>query len=413
MTYVKVSCCSMLVAVAAAAAFASGDEAGGGSDWPQYRGPDRNGISAETGILTSWAEDGPRVLWRTELGDGYSGIAVADGRAYTMYGRGDDEFVLCLDAGTGERLWRHRTDANRRDGQGGGPRSTPTVDRGIVYALGARGRLVALNAKNGREIWSRDLGDDLGARVPRWGVSTSPLVEDDRLLVKAGGSSGRSLVAFNRRNGEIVWTAGDDEPAYSSPIAVTIHGTRQVVFFTKKGLVAVSPDDGEEYWRVPWKTSWGVNAAMPIFLPPDRIFISTSYDVGATLVRVRKSGDGFRAEEVWRSRVMKNHFNTSVLHEGHIYGFDDATLKCIDAATGEQKWRARGFAKGSLIVADGHLIIFGERGQLAVAAASPEGYEEKARARIFSGKTWTMPTLSHGRLYLRNEEELLALDLRG
>jgi outer membrane protein assembly factor BamB len=177
--------------------------------------------------------------------------------------------------------------------------------------------------------------------------------------------------------------------------------------------MSVAPADGALLWRVPWRTSYDVNAAMPIFIPPDGVFISSSYDTGGALYRIKGGGAGMQAEEIWRSRVLKNHFNSSVLYQGHLYGFDDATLKCVDARTGEEKWAARGFGKGSLLVADGHLVILGERGQLALAPAVPGGYQEKARTQPLEGKTWTMPTLSNGRLYLRNEAELVALDVKG
>ncbi|MFQ5670261.1 MAG: PQQ-binding-like beta-propeller repeat protein [Acidobacteriota bacterium] len=396
-----------------AAAFAAGGGDGRGQDWPQYRGPERTGVSEETGLLSDWPQEGPRVVWRAPLGEGYSGVSVVGGKVYTMYGRDGGEFVACLDAGDGHELWTRRLDANHPSQQGGGPRSTPTVRGGMVYALGAAGKLAALRADSGQVVWHHDLRQELNARIPYWGLSGSPLVEGKLLLVQAGGRDGRSLVAFDKAGGQVVWTSQEDRAGYSSPVAATIHGTRQIVFFTGEALVAVAPDDGHLLWRQPWETSYHVNAAMPVLIPPDRVFVSSSYDVGAAVFRIDGEGGQASVHEVWRSRVMKNHFNSSILHQGYLYGFDSATLKCISAASGQEKWAQRGFGKGSLLLADGRLIILGERGQLALAEATPEGFRQKARVQILKGKTWTMPALSRGRLYLRDQAELVALDLAG
>jgi hypothetical protein len=192
---------------------------------------------------------------------------------------------------------------------------------------------------------------------------------------------------------------------------VTVDGIRQALFFTATQLVSVSPADGRTFWRQPWETSYDVNAAMPVFLPPDRVFISSSYDRGALVLTMRRDGDGVAISEAWRSRDMKNHFNSSVYLDGHLYGFDDGTLKCLDAATGEERWAQRGFAKGSLLAADGHLVVLSERGVLALVEATPSAYVERARAQVLDGKTWTMPTLSDGVLYVRDQQEIKALKI--
>jgi outer membrane protein assembly factor BamB len=328
-----------------------------------------------------------------------------------MYGRNDDEFLACFDAGTGVEKWRLRVDANRSDNQGGGPRSTPTLDGDLVYGLGARGVLVAARAATGESVWRKDLKKELGARVPQWGVSASPVVEGDLLLLDAGGRSDSSVAALDKKTGRTRWTAFSDKPGYSTALPVDIHGVRQVLFFTGRNLVSVTPDNGKVLWRVNWKTDWDVNAGMPIFVAPDKVFVSTAYDVGAALFQVARDGDSWTTREIWRSKVMRNHFNSSILHDGHLYGFDNATLKCIDAQTGEEKWAQDGFRKGSLILADGHLIVLSEGGLLALAEATPSAYKEKARVQALKGRTWTMPSLSDGILYLRNQKELVALDL--
>jgi outer membrane protein assembly factor BamB len=381
------------------------------ADWPQYRGPRLDGTSSETGLARQWPADGPETLWRHDLGDGYSGMAVVDGRLYTMYGSGGDEMLVCLDAATGREIWRLRTDDNRADGQGGGPRATPTVHGSTVYAVGAQGKLYAVEAVSGEKVWWTDLVQAFGAGVPTWGVAASPIVVGELLLLDVGGRSGYSIVAFDSTTGTVVWHAESDKAGYSTPLPVTVDGIRQALFFTATQLVSVSPADGRTFWRQPWETSYDVNAAMPVFLPPDRVFISSSYDRGALVLTMRRDGDGVAISEAWRSRDMKNHFNSSVYLDGHLYGFDDGTLKCLDAATGEERWAQRGFAKGSLLAADGHLVVLSERGVLALVEATPSAYVERARAQVLDGKTWTMPTLSDGVLYVRDQQEIKALKI--
>lgn len=380
-----------------------------GADWPRFRGPGGDGVSTETGLLREWPDNGPKVVWRVDLGGGYSGISVAAGRVYTMFADGSDEFAICFGADSGREIWRRLTDVNFTDMHGSGPRSTPTVDGEVVYVLSAKGKLHALAAKDGTPIWMRDLVKEFGANAPRWGYSSSPLIEGKLLLLDVGGSGGSSIVAFDKQSGKTVWRSQSDQAGYSTPIAVTIEERRQVVFFTGTKVVALSPDDGSLLWKQPWKTSYDVNAASPVFIPPDRIFISSGYDVGAAVYRVTTSG----VEQVWRNREMKNKFSSSVLYEGHLYGFDETTLKCIDAASGEMRWRARGFGHGSLVYADGRLIVLGDEGTLALVQATAEEFREGARARIFAGKTWTVPTLAGGKLYLRDEKEIVALDVSG
>lgn len=383
------------------------------ADWPQFRGPHRDGVSRETGLLKNWPAGGPKVLWKVPLGEGYSHLAVSKGRLFTLYGAGNTDFAAAYDAATGKQIWRAPLGPKYTDGQGNGPRSTPTVDGGMVYTLTATGRLSALNAADGKKVWEHDLRAKFGAEPPQWGISTSPLVEGNLLLVDAGGSGGKSLVAFDKKTGKAVWTSQNELAGYSAPIAITVGGVRQVVFFTGRAVLAVSPKDGKLLWRVSWKTDYDVNAAAPIFVPPDKLYVSSGYGVGAALFQIKVTEGRVGAEEVWKSRRMKNQFSSSVLHNGHIYGFDDSVLKCIVAATGEEKWKESGFGHGSLILADGHLIVLSERGKLVLVEATPAGYREKGSNQILSGKCWTAPTLADGRLYLRNEETMLALDWTG
>ena len=400
------------------------------TEWPQWRGPNRDGVSDEVGLLKEWSPNGPKVLWKISLGEGFSGISVSQGRVYTMFSKGNDEFVVCLDAADGQEIWRFRSDKNYHEGQGGnGPRATPTIDEDLLFTISAHGKLYALNAASGQEVWSHDLQKKFGSKMPRWGFSTSPLVEGELLIVEAGGKSKKSIVAFNKNSGDVIWSSHNDKLGYSSPIAVTVQGVRQIICFTGTKLVSISPTDGTIYWTYPWKTGYDVNAATPVFIPPDKIFISSGYDKGAAVLQMRVfvSPDDDRAatdqisedqgrvriKEIWKNRKMKNQFSSSVLHENYLYGFDNSILKCIEADTGEEQWKSRGFGKGTVILADGHLIILSDKGKLGLAEATPAGYIEKASAKVLSGLCWTAPTLANGKLYMRNETEMVCLDMTG
>jgi outer membrane protein assembly factor BamB len=383
------------------------------ADWPQFRGPDLTGVSGETGLIRSWPEDGPPELWRVPLGEGYSGISVVGDRAYTLYVADGREVLGVFDTADGRELWNYPLGKAWKDMMGNGPRSTPTLVDGIAFLLGSHGTLAAIDSATGKELWRQDLQVTLGARPPTWGVSTSPIVEGDLLLLDAGGSGGRSIVALNRHNGELVWQAESDKAGYATPLPLTVDGSRQVVMFTGTQIVAVDPTDGRVLWKQSWKTSYDVNAAMPLFIPPNRLFVASGYSTGGALFELQVDGESSVVDRVWTSPKMRNQFSSSIYHDGHIYGFDNGTLKCLDARTGEEKWAVReGFGHGSLTLADDHLYILGDRGKLALVEATPAGYREKSTTDVLSGKCWTVPTLADGRLYLRNEKQLVALDLR-
>jgi outer membrane protein assembly factor BamB len=404
----------IIIFLAAAFNFTFGNTAPADPDkveWPQWLGPNRDGISRETGLLKSWPETGPKVLWRIPLGEGYSGISVSQRRVYTLCSTGDDEFVVCFDAANGKQTWRVRTDSTFKDTNGNGPRSTPTIHGEMVYALGARGQLYALNAKNGKTNWRHDLKKEFNSSGPSdGGYSTSPLVEGDMLLVETGGN-GSAFVAFDKKTGAVIWKAESDSAAFASPVAITVEGRRQIIFFSAEGAVAVSPQNGQVFWRLPWKTSYNVNATTPLFIAPDKVFISSGYDVGAALLKIKTPGETATVEEIWKSKDMQNIFATSILRENYLYGFDKATLKCIDVNSGEEKWKQRGFGVGSLIYADGHLIVLGDKGKLALVEATPVEYRERGSVDLLDGRCITVPALAGGKLFVRNTKELVCVDL--
>jgi outer membrane protein assembly factor BamB len=387
------------------------------TDWPQWRGPNRDGVSADKDLLARWPADllTARKLWERPAGAGFSSVAVAGGRAYTLMQDGDSEAVVCWDAPTGKELWRFRYPCRYVNGMGSGPRATPTVDGDVVYTVGGTGLLHCLKthpaSPAGELVWGKDLLKLFGARNLQWGVSFSPLVLGERVYVNPGGPGGNSVAALDRRTGQTAWHALDDPAGYSSPVAATLAGKPQVVFFTGEAAAGLSPADGTLYWRFPWKTSYNVNAATPLVVG-DYVFLTSGYGRGCVLLKIEPDGDGQRPGPVYRNRNMRCQFTSPVRYKDQIYGFDESYLKCLDLRTGEVRWQQGGFDKGSLLVADGRLIILGEFGRLALAEATPEGYRELSAVQFSRDKCWTMPTLAGGRLYLRDPERVVCLDLR-
>ena len=379
------------------------------TDWPQWLGPHRNGISPETGLFgkaPSFKES-----WRVHAG-GLSGLSVVGDRLYTIGGA----YAVCLDARNGEVIWRTRTTGNGRSGWlgGGSSRATPTVDGKMVYVFSAHGKLLALDSQFGTEKWSRDLVLEFDSVRGGRSFAASPLVDRNLVLIEAGGKSGHSLMAFDKISGETAWTTGSDERGYSSPIIATINRTGQAVFFTGYGLIAVAPQNGRVLWKYPWMTSQFPNAATPVFIQPNRFFISSSSGMGGSVVEVTATDKGYEVAEVWRNNNMQNHSATSIYYQGHLYGFDGSTLKCLDAETGEEKWKARGYGHGTLIVSDGHLVILSERCNLGIAEATPAGFVEKASVQVFRrSRCETVPSLADGQIYLRDDKEIVRINIVG
>jgi outer membrane protein assembly factor BamB len=381
-------------------------------EWPQWRGPHRDGVSFETGLLTSWPKNGPRLLWKAKVGDGFSSLAVAGGRVFTLYAKGDDEVVICWRAATGDELWKRRYPAPFQNDYGDGPRSTPAVDGDRVYTVGAAGILHCLKTDTGKVVWKKDLLKDFGATNLRWGVAFSPLVRGDLVFTNPGGPNGGSLVALDKRTGKVVWKGEDDPAGYSSPMPMTVDGIEQILFFTGKGLVSVAPDSGKVYWRFPWETSYGCNIATPIVVA-NYVFISSGYNRGCALLEVSKGDDGkLQARRVYEGKRMCNHFSTSVFYKDHLYGFNETTLTCLNFRTGDVVWKKNGFRKGSLLIADGHLIVLGDQGKLARARATPEGYQEKSAFQLSRSRCWTVPVLAEGKLFVRDETNVYCFDVK-
>ncbi len=360
------------------------------TDWPQWLGPNRNGISTERVWLKVWPADGPTVLWEASVGLGYASVAVANGRAYTLGHDGGKDTVFCFDAETGEQIWTHSYSC--RKGGYPGPRATPTVSGECVYALSREGHLFCLTTANGSVVWQTDVRQSVKAAVPRWGFAGSPLVEGKLVILNVGTAG----AAFDRQTGDVVWTTGPDTAGYASPVIVAAGRKRAVAMFTATAIVVLEAETGELVWKRPWHTTWDVNAATPIIVG-DRMFLSTNYGTGCALLKI---GGGV----IWQNENMENHFNNSIHWKGYLYGFDDDTLKCLDFTTGEEHWSHEGLGKGSLTIAGGFLLVMGAEGDLLVARASPKAFRPVARARVLDGHCWTIPVLSGGRIYCRNKE---------
>lgn len=386
-----------------------------GSDWPQFLGPARDGVSPETGLASSWPATGPAVVWQRPVGVGFSGPVVAGGRLILFHRIADSEVVESLDAGTGAAQWRLDYPTAYRDAFhfDPGPRATPVIDGGRVYTLGAEGTLHCLDLDTGKKRWAHRLNDEYHPPAGFFGVGTTPLVEGNLVLVNVG-AKGAGIVAFDRETGKEAWRATDDEASYSSPIAATVTGKRCAFFLTRAGLVALDPRTGRVAYTRPWRAriQASVNAATPV-LADSRLFLSSSYGVGAILLRLTKDG----AEEVWKADgVLSNHYATSIYHDGCLYGFDGrqeqgARLRCIDAQTGHVRWTQDRFGCGSMLLADGKLFILTEEGDLVLAAATPEAYREQARAHVL-GPCRSPIALSGGNLYGRDTSRLVCWNVR-
>jgi outer membrane protein assembly factor BamB len=380
------------------------------ASWPQWRGANRDGISKETGLLKQWPENGPPLLWTAKgAGGGYSSFSVANGRLYTMGLRGDQEHVIAFDAATGKQAWATPAGKAFRNDRGDGPRGTPTIDGDRLYALGGSGDLSALDVKTGKVIWTMNLLEKFGGSNITWGISESPLIIGEKLLVNAGGPDA-SIVALNKKDGSLIWKSQSDRAGYSSGMPVQVGNTTQVVFFTNKRAIGLDLKDGKLMWDYPRAANNVANVATPI-VRGNRVFISSDYGTGAGLVEIKADG---QASEVYFTKDMRNHHSSSILIGDHLYGFSGGILTAMRFDTGEVAWKDRSVGKGSIVFADGHLYAFSENGVVGLVEATPAGYREKGRFRIQQENlpTWSHPVVAGGRLYIRDQDTIYAYDVR-
>lgn len=385
-------------------------------DWPQVLGPGRNGIYAGPPIVPSFPRTGPPLVWKRDVGAGFSGPAVAGTRLFLFHRVNAKETLEALDTLTGKTIWLFDYPTAYRDDFGfdEGPRAIPVVSGGRVFTHGADGMLHGVDAATGKKLWGIDSRRDFDSPKGYFGVASSPIVDGEKVIVNVGGKKG-GIVAFDAATGKTLWTATADEASYSAPIVADIGGQHTAVFFTRTGLVAIDPANGAVRYQYRWRARMAasVNAATPIVFK-DQIFLSASYGTGAVLLQVT----GNAVKPIWSGdESMSNHYSTSVLKDGYLYGFDGRqefgqTLRCVDFATGKVMWNVDGFGAGSLLIADNTLVIMRESGELALAPASPKGFKFNARAQLLPGVVRAYPALAAGRLYVRNERQLAAFDLR-
>ena len=399
-----------LFLVIALCAFASEALAQTAALWPQWRGPNRDGISKETGLLKQWPADGPPLVWKTAgAGRGYSSFSISDGKLFTMGLRGDREYVVAFDVATGKEVWATSHGGAFRNDRGDGPRGTPTIDGDRVYALGGNGDLSALEVRTGKIVWTKNVLKEFGGSNITWGISESPLVLGNKVLVNPGGP-GASIVALNKADGSVIWKSQSDKAGYSSGVPVEINGATQVVFFTSERAVGLDAKDGRLLWDYSRPANNVANVATPI-VRANRVFISSDYGTGGGVVEIKPDN---KAQEIWFTKDMKNHHSSSVLIGDYLYGFSSTILTAIKFDTGEIAWRDRSVGKGSLVYADGNLYCFSENGVVGLVEATPAGYKENGRFRIpqDSLPTWTHPVVAGGRLYLRDQDTIYAFDVR-
>ena len=382
-------------------------------DWPQWRGPNRDGISAETALLTSWPDGGPPLLWRTTgLGAGFASFSVADGKVFTQGQSEGRQFLIALDEESGEILWRAPNGDTFNGRRGGGPRGTPTLDDYRVYALGSNGDLLCARASDGERLWSTNLLKRFGARNIKWGISESPLIDGNQVVVNPGGRDA-SVVALDKNNGNTLWKSPGDRAGYSSPVVAEIGGVRHYIVLTGGGAVGVRASNGEVLWRYGRIANSTANVATPI-VRDNHVFLSTDYGTGCALLRLEPDGEGIRADEVYFHRDMKNHYGTSVLLGDYLYGFSSRILTAMNFLTGEVQWRDRGVGKGQIVTAEGLLYILSDDGVVGLVGADPQAYREISRFSIDHGqyRTWTLPVVANGKLFLRDQDTLSCYNIK-
>jgi outer membrane protein assembly factor BamB len=381
--------------------------------WTGFRGPERDGRYDEQPIQTNWSSTGPRLLWRQPCGGGYASFAIAEGLAFTIEQRREKEVVIAYELDTGREVWTNGWSAHFNEPMGGdGPRATPAYSEGHLYALGAEGELRCLEAQTGKSIWNKNILAEAKTTVPTYGVAASPLIVDERLIMLGGAEQPGQVLCYDKHEGKRLWSALNEGLAYASPMLVTLNGERQILVCATVSAVGIRLDDGAVRWKFPWRVKHDqLPIAQPVMLGTNRFMLSGGYFTGATAFEVNASGQEFSTREVWSSSNLKNKFTSSVFYDGFVYGLDEDILTCLDATTGERKWKDGRYGYGQVLLASGHLIVLCGDGDLALVRATSENQVELARFPAIHGKTWNHPAISSGRLLVRNGAEMACFDI--
>ena len=390
-------------------------------DWPQFLGPNRDGISTEQNLISEFPTDGPTILWRTEFGVGMSGIAVVDRLAYTMYQDDERQYVVAVDAESGEQRWRTQLGDAFTNSMGNGPRATPAVYSDSVFVFTAEGTVASLDAESGHVRWKANTLQKVESKPADYGMSSSPLVTGGKVIVHLGAPDA-AVIAYDIKTGEQVWGAGNQNSGYSSAVLRKPGGVEQVISFCAKSVQGIAPGDGEVLWEYPFVTDYDCNIACPILLDDSTLLISAGENQGSVALQVTQEGDAWTVTEQWsslgRGSSLRSEWQTPVLHDNYLFGLDNlgsagpiTNLVCVDAASGKQRWLEKRFGKSNLTLADGKLFISTMKGELVIATASADGYQETARAPVL-GMTRQAPAIANGRLYLRDDKEMVCIDVK-
>lgn len=379
-------------------------------DWPCFRGPNHDGVSPQKIASLDWVKE-PKVIWRRTLGRAFSSFAIVEDRLYTCGEENREQVIYCLNADTGEIIWKRAFEPEITDPDPDlyGTRATPTVDAGRAYIVGGHDTVLCLDADTGSQLWTKKLEGR-----PHWGYAGSVLIEGDLAIMQGGGSLG-SLCALDKRTGEVIWRCGAAPTAYATPVPFTMEGTRYVCGVMANSAVIAEIPSGRMVLEISRPSHEGVNVAAPIYRD-GHLFLSTGYGHGCALYRLKKTDDGLAAEEVWSNKSIKNKFQTPVLHEGSLYTCDEISMKCVDFLTGATHWRkggslSRGYAHGTVTVADSYLFVLTAKGELQVAKASTSGFQPIVKTKILEGRCWTLPVLVNDRMYARSNTEAVCISI--
>ena len=386
------------------------------NEWTQFGGPNRDNISTETGLMQSWPAAGPPLKWSIRgLGEGYSSVSLSGNRLLTMGNRGDREMTLCFDVETGRELWATQTGAAYREGQGNGPRGTPTIDGNRVYVLGANGDLACLDLDTGARQWGGNILQEFGGSNITWGISESVLIDGDRLICTPGGRAA-TMVALDKASGRTIWQArvpSNPQAAYSSIVPLELGGSRQYVNFVHNAVVGIDASSGQALWGNTSAANGTANCSSPLVLG-NQVFAASGYGTGGTLIELSGNRSGVQANQVYHTKDMKNHHGGMVLRDGYLYGTDEAILKCLELKTGAVQWQSRSVGKGAVVYADGQIILRSEQGPVAMFTATPTGYQENGRFEPprSDRPAWPHPVVAAGCLFLRDMDQLHCYRLR-
>ena len=379
------------------------------NDWSQFRGANRDGSANAEITPGPIPASGPKLLWKKKLGDGFSEITISKDHLYTMISKKQDsitgsEFIVAYDAKTGNEIWKSKVDSLFFDEFGDGPRSTPAIDKDRIYCLSSYGKLTSCHRKDGKIDWQVDFMKDFNSKIPRWGFSSSPVIIDNNLIVEVGGAGEKAFISFDKNTGDILWKSGTGVAGYSSPAIADIDGVKNIIFANSGKLYALNTQ-GDTLWT---NTSKFANTmAMPVIFENSKVFLSSVRSSGFIVFDIKEN----KATEIIRGSSMKNDYSSSVYYDGCIYGFHVAALQCVSLETGEKKWTKRGFGKGSLIRVNDQLMVLSDKGKLIQVKATSSAYTEMGSFQAIKGKSWTAPSFSDGKLYLRNLSEMACYDL--